>query len=67
MTYNGQVVEVVVNEPVQIKVYNAMGVKVMEEYVEGRAEICLPKMEGLYILEVTNSEGKRDTYRVIVK
>lgn len=67
MTYNGQVVEVVVNEPVQIKVYNAMGVKVMEEYVEERAEICLPKMEGLYILEVTNSEGKRETYRVIVK
>ena len=44
-----------------------MGVKVMEEYVEERAEICLPKMEGLYILEVTNSEGKRETYRVIVK
>lgn len=67
MTYNGQVVEVLVNEPVQIKVYNAMGIKIMEEYVEERAEIRLPKIEGLYILEVTNANGKRETHRVIVK
>ncbi len=50
-----------------VQVYSSLGVPVMSAQVNGAEKITLPGKQGLYIVNVTDSEGQKETYRLILK
>lgn len=63
----GQAVPMETSRAADVHVYSSLGLLVASQRIDGEGTILLPTSQGLYVVSVTDLQGKTETYRLIIR
>ncbi len=64
---DGQAVMMETSRNANVQVYSSLGLLVASTQINGQGEINLPDMRGLYVVCATDVQGRKETYRLILR
>lgn len=64
---DGQEVMMETSRKANVQVYSSLGLLVASRQMEGKGTIRLPRLQGLYVVCVTDLQGQKETYRLILR